>query len=145
MCHKLGSCPIGDISVVIAVSSEHRAEALEAVDYAINELKRSVVIWKKEVYENGQAAWKENVEQFSSSCVDDGKHRTIHTTFVETVESEVDVKTGHSNDNANASTNIVSKRSSISLSIVDFQRDADVDARVSTTGDNIHLKPMDSI
>ena len=45
--HKLGECPIGEISVLIAVSSPHRTESLEAVDFAINELKRTVPIWKK--------------------------------------------------------------------------------------------------
>ena len=45
--HKLGDCPIGEVSVLIAVSSPHRKEALEAVQYAIDELKRTVPIWKK--------------------------------------------------------------------------------------------------
>lgn len=45
--HKLGTCPIGEISVLIAVSSAHRSESLKAVDFAINELKRTVPIWKK--------------------------------------------------------------------------------------------------
>ena len=64
MCHKTGSCPIGEISVVIAVSSKHRADSLKAIDFAINELKRTVSIWKKEIYEDGEATWKENSEQF---------------------------------------------------------------------------------
>ena len=49
-------------SVEIAISSSHRRESLEAVHYAIDELKASVPIWKKEVYEDEGAAWKENVE-----------------------------------------------------------------------------------
>jgi molybdopterin synthase catalytic subunit len=60
--HKLGSCPVGDTSVVIAVSSVHRKEALEAVDFAINELKRTVSIWKKELYDDGAESWKKNAE-----------------------------------------------------------------------------------
>ena len=45
--HKLGDCPISEISVLIAVSSPHRTESLHAVEFAINELKRTVPIWKK--------------------------------------------------------------------------------------------------
>lgn len=47
MQHKLGDCPISDVSVLIAVSSPHRTESLKAVEFAINELKKTVPIWKK--------------------------------------------------------------------------------------------------
>ncbi len=63
--HKLGSCPVGDVSVMIAISSEHRAEALQAVDYCINDLKANVPIWKKEIYGGdweGHGVWKKNKE-----------------------------------------------------------------------------------
>jgi len=62
MVHKLGSCPVGDTSVAIVISSVHRKEALAAVDFAINELKRTVSIWKKEVYDDGDESWKKNTE-----------------------------------------------------------------------------------
>lgn len=55
--HRIGPVGIGEISVVIAVSSPHRAEAYEASRYAIERLKRTVPIWKKEVYEDG-SEWK---------------------------------------------------------------------------------------
>jgi molybdopterin synthase catalytic subunit/molybdopterin converting factor small subunit len=55
--HRIGSVGIGEISVVIAVSSAHRAEAYEASRYAIERLKQTVPIWKKEVYEDG-TEWK---------------------------------------------------------------------------------------
>ncbi|XP_067171755.1 molybdopterin synthase catalytic subunit isoform X1 [Apteryx mantelli] len=45
--HRLGLVPITEASVIIAVSSPHRAESLEAVRYCINTLKASVPIWKK--------------------------------------------------------------------------------------------------
>jgi molybdopterin synthase catalytic subunit len=58
--------------VVIAVSSAHRKEALEAAHFAIDTLKATVPIWKKEFYaeacedakkiESGSGAWKENKE-----------------------------------------------------------------------------------
>lgn len=52
--HRVGRLEIGDISVLIAVSSPHRAEAFEACRYAIDRLKEVVPIWKKEVGENGE-------------------------------------------------------------------------------------------
>jgi molybdopterin synthase catalytic subunit len=52
--HRVGRLEIGEISVLIAVSSPHRAEAFEACRYAIDQLKEMVPIWKKEVGENGE-------------------------------------------------------------------------------------------
>ena len=60
--HRIGLVPIGESSVEIAVSSAHRREALEAVQFAIDDLKKHVPIWKKEIYEGDAAAWKENAE-----------------------------------------------------------------------------------
>ncbi|CAH3022565.1 unnamed protein product [Porites evermanni] len=54
--------PIGEASVIIAVSSAHRKNSLEAVQYCIDTLKATVPIWKKEVYEQGEPKWKENSE-----------------------------------------------------------------------------------
>jgi molybdopterin synthase catalytic subunit len=52
--HRVGRVEIGQPSVVIAVSSPHRAAALEACKEAIDTLKESVPLWKKEVYEGGE-------------------------------------------------------------------------------------------
>ncbi|KYN28718.1 Molybdopterin synthase catalytic subunit [Trachymyrmex cornetzi] len=60
--HRIGEVPISKASVVIAVSSPHREQSLKAVEYAINALKASVPIWKKEVYETGEPQWKQNKE-----------------------------------------------------------------------------------
>ena len=54
--HRLGRLEIGETSVFIAVSAPHRAAAFEACRYAIDTLKRSVPIWKKEYFEDG-AVW----------------------------------------------------------------------------------------
>ncbi|XP_053304042.1 molybdopterin synthase catalytic subunit-like [Spea bombifrons] len=62
--HRLGLVPIADASVVIAISSPHRNDSLEAVTYCINTLKATVPIWKKEVYEEEDYSWKENKECF---------------------------------------------------------------------------------
>ena len=53
--HRTGRLEIGETSVVISVSAPHRKAAFEACQWAITELKRTVPIWKKEVYEDGEA------------------------------------------------------------------------------------------
>ncbi len=58
MVHRLGRLEIGETSVWIAVSAAHRAAAFEACRYAIDTLKRSVPIWKKEFFAGG-AVWAE--------------------------------------------------------------------------------------
>ncbi len=52
--HRIGRVDIGETSVVIAVSAPHRAAALTACQEAIDELKVTVPLWKKEVYEGGE-------------------------------------------------------------------------------------------
>lgn len=52
--HRTGRLEIGETSVVIAASAPHRQAAFQACEWAIKELKRTVPIWKKEVFENGE-------------------------------------------------------------------------------------------
>jgi molybdopterin synthase catalytic subunit len=52
--HRLGPVQIGEASVAIAVSSAHRDAAFAASRFAIEEIKKTVPIWKKEVYEGGE-------------------------------------------------------------------------------------------
>ena len=52
--HRVGRVEIGEASVVIAVSAAHRADALAACREAIDALKETVPLWKKEVYEGGE-------------------------------------------------------------------------------------------
>jgi molybdopterin synthase catalytic subunit len=54
MVHRIGGLEIGECSVVVAVACPHRAEAFEACRYAIDTLKSSVPIWKKEIYTDGE-------------------------------------------------------------------------------------------
>ena len=59
--HRLGEVGVGGTSVAIAASSAHRAPALAAVQHAIDAVKASAPIWKKEFCEDGEV-WKENAE-----------------------------------------------------------------------------------
>lgn len=52
--HRLGKLEIGETSVVISVAAPHRRAAFEACEWLIKELKRTVPIWKKEVYAGGE-------------------------------------------------------------------------------------------
>ena len=56
MVHRLGRLEIGETSVFIAVSSAHRAAAFDACRYAIDTLKKTIPIWKKEFFADG-AVW----------------------------------------------------------------------------------------
>jgi molybdopterin synthase catalytic subunit len=55
--HRLGRLEVGEISVAVAVSCAHRAEAFDACRYAIDRLKEMVPIWKKENWADGTSEW----------------------------------------------------------------------------------------
>lgn len=57
--HRIGELDIGEVSVAIAVSSAHRAEAFDASRYVIEEIKKRLPVWKKEHYTDGSAEWVE--------------------------------------------------------------------------------------
>lgn len=59
--HRTGKLEIGETSVVIAVSAPHRRAAFAACEWIIKELKRTVPIWKKEFFEDGEV-WVEGEE-----------------------------------------------------------------------------------
>ena len=54
MLHRIGRLEIGESAVLIAVSAAHRGDAFEACRYAIDTLKRTVPVWKKEHFEDGE-------------------------------------------------------------------------------------------
>ncbi|KAG8897808.1 Molybdopterin synthase catalytic subunit [Tulasnella sp. 403] len=61
--HRLGNVPVGEASIIIAVSSPHRKVAFKACEYILEEVKLKAQIWKREWYEGEQvneAHWKEN-------------------------------------------------------------------------------------
>ncbi|KAJ2307622.1 Molybdopterin synthase catalytic subunit [Coemansia sp. Cherry 401B] len=60
MHHRIGQVPVGHTSVIIAVSSAHRADAISAVHFLIDSLKVRLPIWKKELLDDGTDTWKQN-------------------------------------------------------------------------------------
>ena len=59
--HRIGYLKVGEISVIVGVSSEHRKEAFEACSYGIDSIKRRCPIWKKEKMQSGNSEWVEGV------------------------------------------------------------------------------------
>jgi molybdopterin synthase catalytic subunit len=55
--HRIGRLEVGDIAVGIAVAGAHRDEAFAACRHLIEEVKRRVPIWKREVYADGTEEW----------------------------------------------------------------------------------------
>jgi molybdopterin synthase catalytic subunit len=55
--HRLGEVPIGEASVAVLVASAHRHAAFDASRWAMDELKRTVPVWKKEFFEAGGEGW----------------------------------------------------------------------------------------
>lgn len=52
--HRVGKVGIGEVAVVIAVTTVHRKQAFQACEFVIDELKKTVPIWKKEFYKDGE-------------------------------------------------------------------------------------------
>ena len=57
MVHRYGDLKVGEVSVAVAVSSEHRGDAFEACRYAIDTIKSSLPLWKKEKLAGGRELW----------------------------------------------------------------------------------------
>jgi len=57
--HRLGLIPVGEASIAIAAAAPHRDEAFAACRYVIEEVKKRLPIWKKELHGDGSAEWVE--------------------------------------------------------------------------------------
>jgi molybdopterin synthase catalytic subunit len=55
--HRLGTLGIGEIAVIVAVSSPHRGDAFDACRALIDEVKSAVPIWKHQEFSNGESEW----------------------------------------------------------------------------------------
>jgi len=70
--HRLGDVPIGEESIVIAVSSKHRKAAWEAGEEALEETKKRAEIWKLERFVGGEGVWRANRDGAMGVKVEDG-------------------------------------------------------------------------
>ncbi len=57
--HRIGEVRVGEIALLVAVLSEHRKEGFEGIQYIVDEIKRRVPVWKKEILKNGKQRWVE--------------------------------------------------------------------------------------
>ncbi|KAF2819889.1 Molybdopterin synthase catalytic subunit, partial [Ophiobolus disseminans] len=71
--HKLGECPIGEESIVIAVSAPHRKAAWLAGEEALELTKEKAEIWKLERFEGGEGVWRANRDGAVGVKVDGGE------------------------------------------------------------------------
>lgn len=62
--HRLGRIEIGEISLVVAVSSAHRKDSFTACQYVVDRIKQTVPIWKKEFFEGGEV-WIDSPEDLA--------------------------------------------------------------------------------
>lgn len=68
--HRTGKLEISDIAVVIVTSAPHRADSYRANEYAIERIKETVPIWKKEIWEDGEE-WVGDSRRYHSSLEED--------------------------------------------------------------------------
>ncbi len=61
--HRLGPLALGEIAVAIAVSSPHRADSFAAAQFLMDEIKKSVPIWKQEHWSDGSTEWVHPAQQ----------------------------------------------------------------------------------
>jgi len=59
--HRVGDVELGAASIGVAVAAAHRRAAFEACEYAMDEIKARVAVWKQERYRDGATAWRANV------------------------------------------------------------------------------------
>ncbi len=58
--HRIGSIALGEASIAVAVAAPHRAEAFAACRFAVDEAKRRLPVWKREILADGTAQWRDN-------------------------------------------------------------------------------------
>ena len=58
--HRTGDLRLGETSIAIAVAAPHRGRAFDACEYAIDAIKADLAVWKQEVFEDGDTAWRAN-------------------------------------------------------------------------------------
>ena len=71
--HRLGEIPAGEASIAIAAAAPHREEAFTACRFVIEEVKKRLPIWKKELYADGTARWTDGPHPLTPSPSGEGE------------------------------------------------------------------------
>lgn len=56
-CHRVGHLQVGDVALLASVSASHRGQAFEALSWMIEEIKRSLPVWKNQHFADGHSVW----------------------------------------------------------------------------------------
>jgi len=135
--HRLGLVGPCEASVIIGISSAHRQASLEAVQFAIDELKATVPIWKKELYEDG-SEWKENKECFFSNAAKAEESQVLP-------EELVQIQATNEEMNERIDKYIESKRSEIDASnVLEFCEGRSEESKGCARTDAVLAKKKDS-
>lgn len=70
MVHRTGQLDLGDVAVAVAVSAPHREAAFESGRWLLDEIKKSVPIWKQEHFADGSAEWQHPVDGIPAPRLD---------------------------------------------------------------------------
>ncbi|RDA89212.1 hypothetical protein CP532_0498 [Ophiocordyceps camponoti-leonardi (nom. inval.)] len=70
MAHRLGTVPIGEESILIAVSAPHRQAAWRAGEEALEACKAKVEVWKREEFHDGEGVWRANRDGIAGQRID---------------------------------------------------------------------------
>jgi len=70
MVHRLGTVPIGEESILIAVSAPHRQAAWRAGEEALEQCKKRVEVWKREEFEGEEGIWRANRDGIPGQKID---------------------------------------------------------------------------
>lgn len=65
--HRTGELGLGETSIAIAVAAPHRGRAFDGCEFAIDEIKARLAVWKQEVFADGETAWRANAPAASPS------------------------------------------------------------------------------
>lgn len=69
MVHRLGLVPVGEASIAVVAAAPHRSQAFTACRYLIEEAKKRLPIWKRELLDDGSERWRENPEETTEQWV----------------------------------------------------------------------------
>jgi molybdopterin synthase catalytic subunit len=58
--HRVGELQVGETSIAIAIAAPHRGPAFDACEYAIDEIKARLAVWKQEAFAGGEREWRPN-------------------------------------------------------------------------------------
>jgi molybdopterin synthase catalytic subunit len=79
MIHRLGTVPIGEESIIIAVSAPHRQAAWRAGEEALEDCKSRVEVWKREEFEGEEGVWRANRDGIMGQKITNESSDAIHS------------------------------------------------------------------